>query len=224
MFRALLSIVVLIGLSAAALAQENVRPPKTGDSIPIQVEVDLLLAEWTDAPAEASTADLSGPSEKVAERVAALEKAGKLTISQRFRLTTVEGVNATAQVGESKPTVTGVARGNFGGARGGGGAEGFTTSSISYRSIGTVVMVNPDVFSGDVVVLAMTIERSGTAQRESSPAVGESPSGEKIKAESNTTMQLRTSARLASGSTNLLAGIADGNERQVVLVTVKVVR
>jgi type II secretory pathway component GspD/PulD (secretin) len=201
------------------------------------VEIEVVLAEWRSGAAapEETGGDLSGPTDKIVERVKALEKAGKLAVNKRFRLTTVDNQKAMAQVGAQVPRVTGVTRvGGFGGRRGGGegfGGEGGTgglggggfASSISYNNVGTLVSVQPRVV-GESVVMEIKISSSDVATRPDGPVLGANPAGEPIRADHQNTLTIETIGRIASGNTILLGGIAGNDDRQVVLVSAKVVK
>jgi type II secretory pathway component GspD/PulD (secretin) len=200
------------------------------------VEIEVVLAEWQSKPSgdsarseesppaeAANDVNLTGPTEVIIERVKALEKAGKLAVMKRFRMTTVDGVMAESQIGEQRPMVASVARGGRGGF--GGAGAGVNVSSINYVSLGTRVSVEPRVIrAGETAVLKIAISHSGSSTRSDAPVLGEDNDGGKIRAESQTTLNLQTSARVANGSTILLGGTAGNDERQVVLVSVKVVR
>ena len=198
---------------------EGAPKPKSTEVPPV-VEIELIQAEWS-SPGTDSAADLSGEADKVAQLVATLEKQGKLSVVQRFRLTTVDEQAASAQLGENRPQVTGVStaggRGGFGGA-----ANPGMMSSISYRSIGTMLRVTPSVRGGDTVVLDVQFEHSGVATPPNAPVLAEPPMGDKIRAESTTTLQLHSALRIANGQTAVLAGHTANDQRQFVLVTVKV--
>ena len=199
---------------------EGAPKPKSHEVPPV-VEIELVQAEWS-SPGTDSAADLSGEADKVAQLVATLEKQGKLSVVQRFRLTTVDEQVASAQLGENRPQVTGVSTvGGRGGGFGGAANPGMM-SSISYRSIGTMLRVTPSVRGGDTVVLDVQFEHSGVATPPNAPVLAEPPMGDKIRAESTTTLMLHSALRIANGQTAVLAGHTANDQRQFVLVTVKV--
>jgi type II secretory pathway component GspD/PulD (secretin) len=227
MLRALLVSAVLLLAPALALGQEgSEKAESAAQKVPALVEIDILLAEWTvsgDA-AKAFASELSGPAAKVGEHIAALQKEGKLAVSRRFRMTAIDGIKSVAQVGEQRPMVTGFSGGGGGGGGFGGRGGGGGMASISYQNVGTIVHVKPYVHAGDIVVLEISIERSDMSPRPNAPTLGDNPAGEKVRAESLTTLRLETSARAKSDETILLGGVAGNGDRQAVFVTVKVTK
>jgi type II secretory pathway component GspD/PulD (secretin) len=176
------------------------------------IEVEVTLAEWLSGGNEAA-ASLSGDTAEIAERVAALEKQGKLSIVQRFRLTTVDGQSAVAQQGENRPRVTSVAMTSRGGPQ----------NSLQYQQIGSLVSVDPTV-TDDSILLKLTVERSGIVTRPDAAILAEPPMGDKIRAESTTTLRLQSTLQLTSGQTRLLAGISGNDERTAVLISAKILK
>ncbi len=216
-------------LAGPVLAQEAEKPAAAQPSpgIPAIVEVEVLLAEWTVADNEKS--DLSGDAQDVAQRIAALEERGKLTVSQRMRITTVSDNESMVQVGEQRPRVVGVSAGGWGGRGGAAGAAGAgggagLVSSINYHNVGTLLRVKPSVRAENTILMEVTLERTDVATHPNSPVLAEPPMGEKIRAESTTTIQLQSTLRLVPDKTVVLAGHAANNERQIVLVTAKITK
>src|SRR5688572_20979533 len=140
---ALVAMCLVLGAARSAPRAQGQEAPPAKDAEqappsstwPAIIEIELLLAEWATVPPEAGKEtpnELSGSSDEVAQRVAALEKARKLTVLERFRLTTLEGSKAYMQWGESVPVTRGVTIGNFG-----------TTRNVVDQHVGTIVMVTP---------------------------------------------------------------------------------
>ena len=98
------------------------------------------------------------------------------------------------------------------------------SNAISYSDTGTMVNLQPRVYAGDAVIVDISVSSSDVSNRADGPAIGENPGGEPIRADQHSTLSFQTTTRIASGSTVLLGGVAGSTDRQVVLVSAKIVR
>jgi type II secretory pathway component GspD/PulD (secretin) len=191
---------------------------------PQVIEVDILIADWaTGEEGEKSEVDLFGPTDQVVAKVQALEKAGKITVSRRIRMSTMAGLPAMVQLGERRPQVTGVATiagGGFGGGRGGAGG---TQTSLQMTNVGTLARITTQPYEDGKLVVELQLERSEVDRHQAGPVLSEGADGQKIRAEGVNTMQLQTTVALASGQTVIVSGTASDTVREIVLLSAKLV-
>jgi hypothetical protein len=197
--------------AAAALRQID-RPTRT-------VHVEVLLLELTGpAPAKEAGADakgpalaeLSGPARDVDARVRDLQRRGLIASVRRVRLTGLEGQVARVQLGENRPSVTGATfagggppgRGGPGaGGAGGGfpGRGGMVSRSITYRNVGTLVQVTPEVGLDGLVALDLRVEDSRMRGPEGGVALGAGDNGAPVSAPGFASATLESRLRVRPG-------------------------
>lgn len=183
------------------------------ESLPQIIEIELLLAEWATAPSEAGDElrnELSGSSDQVAERVAAMEKARKLSVVERFRLTTVEGSKALAQSNERVPLTRGVTIGQFG-----------TTRQVMDKNVGTLIKITTSKGTPEAIQMELSFEKSRLFTPPDAPPLAETKQGEKIPAMAVATLTIQTAVRVASGKTAALAGHSSDGKHYVLLVSAR---
>lgn len=205
-----------------------VKPPdrEPAKSPPQVVEIDILIADWaTIGDDKQDKVDLFGPTEQVVAKVQSLEKAGKISVSRRIRLTTVAGQSAHVQLGERRPQVTGVSAvggGGFGGGRGGGGA-GAVQTSVQFTNVGTLARLTTQAYDDGKLLVEIQLERSEIDRRHEGPVLSEGSDGQKIRAEGVGTLQLQTTVALTSGETVVVSGTSSERAQEVVLLSAKLV-
>jgi hypothetical protein len=119
---------------AAGTGGPGPAPPGATPQPGTVIELEVTLAEWPEKDNGPLAADATG--KKAAERVAQLDKDGKLTVSKRLRMTTYENVISQMQLGERRARVTGItstAGGGFPGAAAARRASHSRTSACSFR-------------------------------------------------------------------------------------------
>jgi type II secretory pathway component GspD/PulD (secretin) len=126
----------------------------------------------------------------VADKVRDLRRRGVLVGVKHVQLSALEGQQAKVKVGESRPFVTGV---TAAGARFGG-----VSRSITYRQVGTVVRVKPEVGAGGLVTLDLQVEDSRMRTPEGGVPLGPDAKGERLVAPEfvTTTLDARLKVRL----------------------------
>lgn len=189
---------LLIGITSVR-AQSPETQAKPGSAI----DVEVRLIEW-----KAADADLA-PSDVTAEKIAALEKSGKLSLVKRLQVTTCENIRTSLQVGERRArVVASTAR-----------AGGVVQNQVTYETVGTMLRVTP-VTVGDRIQLELTLEHSAPRARENDPILSEQ-GGDKVRAESSGTLQLTTVVSLKDGQTGVIGGVSEQEIRQALLVRVQ---
>jgi len=184
--------------------------PKAGAVI----ELEVVLAEWFEKDGTLAAAE-SG--KQVAERVAALEKEGKLAVNKRLRMTAYQNLLATMQMGERRARVTGVTStaGRFAGGNGPA-----MQSSISFENIGVLMSARPTLVD-DRIAIDFKFEQSAPRKRDDAPVIGEAD-GEKVRADSTGTLTVETNVSLTSGDTVLVGSLSENGVQQVLLLTARV--
>ncbi len=219
MRRAVVLALLVIGSANVALGQESgpqrgeprparsSEPTKTGEMI----DVEVVLVEWNQAvnPAES----LSGSGKAVAERIAALEKAGKLTVNKRFRMTAYENLQSMIQLGERRARVTSMQV----------AAGGRTMNQVQFENVGMLLSVQPTIID-EKIAMQINFEQSAPKKRDDAPVIGENADGEKVRSESMGTLTVQTTVSLKSGDTVVVGGVSEGATQQILLVTARVVK
>jgi type II secretory pathway component GspD/PulD (secretin) len=187
------------------------------------VHLEVLLVALAGAEAEAlDEVDLSGTRRDVTAKVRALQQQGVVTSVKTIQLTVLERQLARAQVGESRPLVTGV---GFGGGRGAGGGVGGgpTTRSLTYRDVGTSVQVKPGVGADGFISLDLRVEDSRLRAAEAGVAAGTDDKGPAIPAAEFVSTTLETRVKVRPGQMVLAQGMQvaskGGQGRTLILVT-----
>lgn len=220
---------------ATALVQQIDRPVPS-----VKVEVTLLdlavKADGKSAGGDTKPADrpeLAGPAGELATKIDDLKKRGVVVGVKRLQLTALDRQQARTQAGGSKPSVVGVtmvggARGRFGGdgAGGAGGAAAPAASrNISYREIGTMVQVKPEVGPDGLVALDLRIEDSRLTTPEGGISLGSDERGAPIPAAEYGTIHVETRLRVRSGQAVVAQSLRNdtrgGQTETVILVSVR---
>jgi type II secretory pathway component GspD/PulD (secretin) len=197
--------------SAQQPAREQSSDAKAVAHMPAMAELELTLAEWTTKPLEAdsdATEELLGSSEEVAQRLAALEQSRKLTVVERYRLTTVEGAKAILQSRERVPVTVGVTLGRSG-----------TIRNIVDKVVGTQLMLTLAKGTPNTIQMELSFEKSRLVTDPQAPPLAETAQGEKILATSVATLTIQTAVRVARGKTAAVAGHSSDGRHYVLLVS-----
>lgn len=198
---------VLISGSPATVS-EVVKLLELLDKRPRTVEVEITLAELPvkkDAK-ELTPADLA--------TVETLVKDGK---GQRIKLTSVEGREATTQIGGNKPFVSGVVQPGGGGfGKGGGGAP--VQKSITYQPVGTTLKFTPRIGANNAVLLELNVQESKVRQPDA---------GDEAGAPTMENNSLNTKLSIAAGRSVIAQSVRSetkaGAIASVIVVMVKIV-
>ncbi len=200
-----------VSVLAQSGARNDVAEPETTRPL---VEIQVLVAEWKTAPPEAGREtlnELSGDSHAVAERVAALRKANRLAVLERFRLMALDGAQARSSSNEAVPITDGVAM----------SPQGVIRLAVP-RNVGTFLRVRPKVAQPDAIQLGFEFEQSKLADAPDAIWVA-SDQGQRIAATKMTTFLVVTALRIRSGQTAAVAGHSNDGRHLLLLVTASVV-
>jgi hypothetical protein len=163
----------------------------------VHVTVFLLQAGATADPGAEKgleARELSGPLADVTAKVRDLQRRGVLTGVKRVELSALTGHLTHVKLMESRPFVAGVS----GGGRGGFGGQ-VTSQSITYREVGTLVEVKPEIGSDGVATLEVRVEDSRMQTPEGNPTLGADEKGEAVKASSFLNASLEGRVRVPLG-------------------------
>ncbi len=126
-------------------AQEVAAPAAPGRA----VQIELLMVELSADAKEAKAAiDLGGTADEIRSRIDDLTSKGQVEVLTHIRLSTLEQNPGMFQVGETVPVVTGRQFSGGGGDRG----RPFSTASVTYENVGTILTVTPRIDGDDVLV------------------------------------------------------------------------
>jgi type II secretory pathway component GspD/PulD (secretin) len=189
-----------------AIVPEVVKLLELLDKRPRTVEVEITTVELPvkkDAK-ELTPADLA--------TVDSLVKDGK---GQRVKLTSVEGREATTQIGGNRPFVSGTIQAGGGFAKGGGAPA---MKSITYHQVGTTVKLTPRIGANNAVLVALSLQESKIRQPEAGDDVG-APTMESNSLNTKLNILSGRSVIAQSARTETKAGAIT----TVVIVTAKIV-
>ena len=190
------------------------------------VSIEVVIAQFAEGKKDVDFNLDSG--DKLAARIAELEKQGQISQLTRMRLTTLDQNPAQLQFGQRTPVATGRTRAR-GFARQGGGAnpaEGggpVVSTSYTIENVGTLIGVTPHVEEDDTVSLKLELEKSHIE-----PAAAGEPGADAtdVPPARTATLQSRSTVRLRSGQTAVVGqsqSSAQGESGQtVILVTAHV--
>ena len=194
-------------------AQEVAAPAAPGRAVQIELLMVELSADAKDAKA---AIDLGASADDIRLSVEKLAGEGKLQLVSHIRLSTLEQLPATFQVGEMVPVVTG--RQVVGG--GGRGGSPFTAASVSYENVGTIVSVTPGI-DGDDAILEITAEKSRVENQQ----MPETDDASTPLPPRRSTSTVRSTVRVPNGSYVVAGGATfageDGRKEMLVLVTAR---
>jgi hypothetical protein len=204
---------------ANAVLRQIDRPVRT-------VHVEVILLELTGKPDGDATdlkrPDLAGSARDLEAKIRDLQKQGVIGGVKRVQLTALEMQMARSQVGASKPSVAGVGF-SSGGFPGGGGRGGGVSRSISYRDVGTLVQVKPEVGADGLVTLELRVEKSRVHTPEGGVPIGTDEKGAPIPAAEFLTSTLETRLKVGRGRAVLAqsatTGSKAGQSETLILVT-----
>jgi hypothetical protein len=202
---------------ALAVLREIDRPART-----VHVEILLLdLAGKADADASGATrefhdAELSGLAIDVMPRIRDLQRRGTITSARSIALTGLERQMLRSQGQESKPYTVG---------SGVVGRTGVVSQTISYRDLGTLVQVRPEVTPDGQLALELHLDDSRMGNGESGAGVGADDKGmtntpEFLTATVDSRLNLRSGQVVLVQSTK--TGSKAGWTQKVILVTATV--
>jgi type II secretory pathway component GspD/PulD (secretin) len=200
------------GFSRRADAAEPTKIPQAGKL----VSFDITILEASSAGKQKPAIDLSN-ADKIAEQLRALEEKGAASVISRVRLSSLEQMPCSVQIGESKPTVTGRTGMQFPRPD---GARGPNQVSYQYHNVGMMVKVTSRVESDEAVLAEIELSSSRLA-----PA--NKPADESaIPPERTTTMSTQSTVRIPKGqvvvvSASQSAGEDDSRET-LVLISAKI--
>ena len=195
---------------ALAVLREIDRPART-----VHVEVFLVeLAAKAGGDAKApDVGDLSGPARDVRAKMRELQQKGAITNIKTMELSALTGHYAVVSLGASKPYQTSVT------SLGGGG----TSNSYAYRSVGTMVAVQPEVSPDGVVTLDLHVSDGGMKMPENGISVGTNDKGTAIIAPQFATFSLESRVKVWPGQVVVAQGAKAaskaGEARTIVLVS-----
>jgi type II secretory pathway component GspD/PulD (secretin) len=209
-------------ISASPAVQEEVLKLLVQlDQPPHVVAVEVLIAEVATKkgddgkPAALDLKELTGPSKDVLEKVEALKKAGALGSLKRLQLTASEAQPARVVVGESRPFVMGVTV----------TATGLASRSLSYRTLGTTLVVTPRVADG-AAVLDLDLEDAQARMPEDGPVIGKDEAGAPIHAPEFITARLKTKVTVRPEQTVATEGVKteskSGQAQTLILVSARI--
>ena len=194
-------------------AQEVAAPAAPGRAVQIELLMVELSADAKDAKA---AIDLGASTDDIRLSVEKLAGEGKLQLVSHIRLSTLEQLPATFQVGEMVPVVTGrqVAAG------GGRGGSPFTAASVSYENVGTIVSVTPGI-DGDDAILEITAEKS-RVENQQMPETDDASTPLPPRRSTSTvrsTVRVRNRSYVVAGGATFAGD--DGRKEMLVLVTAR---
>lgn len=166
----------------------------------VRVKADEAKGKLTDADLK----DLSGSSTRVFEKLAAFQKAGKISSLRKVELTAAENQKSQQQSGADKAMATS------------GGGGGFNvpnpraTTSISYRSVGWTVTATPQISEDGTI----TIELSMMDSQVLTPDDGVVVNGAVVP--ETTTTQFQSKVNLTSGTATLAQGVQSESKSMIV--------
>ena len=197
--------------SRRAEVQAVAAPASPGRAVTIELLMVELSADAKDAKA---AIDLGASADDIRLTVEKLAGEGKLQLVSHIRLSTLEQLPATFQVGEMVPVVTG--RQVVGGGRGGVA----TAASVSYENVGTIVSVTPGI-DGDDAILEITAEKSRVENQQ----LPETDDASTPLPPRRSTSTVRSTVRVPHGSYVVAGGATfageDGRKEMLVLVTAR---
>lgn len=132
------------GRSSSGTSKKSAVKPATGAML--AVDVYIVQSEGAEGQ-DTSPLDFQGTGEDVRKQLNELEKAEKIKVLDRLKLSTVEDVQTMVQVGKQTSVVRG---GGFGGGRGG---------VVSREQVGTLANLTARA-DGDRVVMNLQVEKS----------------------------------------------------------------
>ncbi len=196
------------------------------DRRPQLVSVDVLIAEVATGRAEdgkpgtASQAlnerDLTGPMQDVLTKVEALKKKGVLGGLKRVQLTAVENRPTTVNLHETKPIVLGSTI----------TATGLVSRNISYRNVGTIVALTPQIAPQGPILLDLHVEDTRMHTPEDGVRISADEKGVPIRAPHTITATLKTKLSVASGQAVVAHGVKmtgkSGQAQTLVIVAARV--
>lgn len=160
----------------------------------------------------------NGPIEDVLAKVQDLQRKGWISGLKRVRLTALDNQQASVQVGETKPMVTGstVSRG------------GLASNTVTFRDMGTLVNVVPKITPDGSVQLRLTVEESRPRSAENNLPLGSAErGGAPLSPPQLVTTSLRTTLTVPGGRAIVASGIAtEGkaeNGQTLVIVTARLI-
>ena len=186
---------------ARRILREIDRPART-----VHVEVFLLepnASGEVGAEKGLEAAELSGPAADVPGKVRDLQRRGALVGVKRVQLSAIERQDAQVKIGENRPFVTGVVA---------GGRVGATAQSISYREVGTLVDVRPEIGGDGVVNLDLRVEDSRMQTPAGNPVVGPDEKGEPVRAANFVAATFEGRVRVRIGQAILAEGMRSSSK------------
>jgi hypothetical protein len=236
---------VLLRASKPEVIQQATKLLEMLDRKPQMVAIDVyvldIVPRKSDDPKPLALNDdfdetkLSGPTAEVLERIKDLRHKGVIGEIRKFQLTALEGEESMAQVGGDRAMVTGVSSGpggGFGGAGPGGGrggagaaAERPVNRSISYRSVGTMLRVTPQI-SDERIALKINFDDSRNVMSDDGAVIGRDESSNPIRAPEFVQSRLSSSLAIPNGTaihTKAVKTDAKGNDQCIIIVSARIV-
>lgn len=216
---------VLLISAPSPLLDEVIKLLGQIDRRPRLVVVEVLIADVVQKKPERAEPEEKGLDEReltgsipdVLSRVEALQKKGRLSGLKRVQISAVEGLPATASMGESKPFASGVA----------GGAAGKTSRLINYRDTGTLLKLTPRVVGEKTVQMDINVSDSRLHVPENGVKIGVDENGAPVFATEFTNAQLTTTLNVPSGqavaATGTKTSSPSGQVQRLVIVAARIV-
>jgi hypothetical protein len=175
------------------------------------VSLSLVIVEVNKSGKQKPVIDLSS-AEKIPDVLKALEEKGELSVMSRVRLSSLEQMPCSVQIGEQRPVATG--RSNaFGTTRGGERVAG--PMSYQMTNVGTMVQVTSRVEEDGAVIAELNLSSSRLT-----PA-GKQDEESEIVPQRTTTMSTQTTVRIPKDQGVIVSGsqsMGDDELRETLVV------
>jgi Flp pilus assembly secretin CpaC len=193
------------------------RPPR---SIAVEITVIDMPPRKGANEDDVDDKEFSGAAETVAKNIKALQKKGLLGNVLHYKVTALENQSTSLLQSESKPMVTGLISGGFGG-------KGKTASSITYKNVGTSLEVKPRLGADKTVLLELRMEGSHLTQPEDGVLLGVDDRGLPIFATETVLANYSGKLSVPPGQAVLAQGVEttskSGKARTLIIVSAHVV-
>jgi type II secretory pathway component GspD/PulD (secretin) len=171
------------------------------DRRPQKISVIVIVGEIPikkgEEPKGLDEKEFSGLIGDITSRLQAREKKGELTTLKQFDLNGREGQLISLTQAENKPYVTGTMT----------RPTGTTSSTISYRSVGTTLRVTPHITDDKEIVLDLNIEDARGHQPAGSPEIGKDEKGDPLLATEFVNAKIEDKVSVRPGRAILLNGV-----------------
>jgi type II secretory pathway component GspD/PulD (secretin) len=205
----------VIDEALATLAKLDRRPQLVAIEVWVLDLAPKKGADGKPAPGDVDEKALTGSAAAVNKYLKGLQTSGALEAKRRYSLTALENQPTRVVSGETKPYTTGVHT-----------IGGKVTRTISYRDVGTSLLLTPRLDAAGAVTLELKFDDSRMIQPPDGIPLGKDENGVPIMATEFVLTAVNTKVNVAKDQAVLVQGVETkanaGGARTLIVVTAKV--